>query len=160
MSGDASFADGAERPLRLKAETADDLQVMSALVQDALTTPAETAWMPRRRRFSLLINRFRWEDAARAERRGRPFERVQTMLVIDDVHRARSSGLDPGDREVVVSILALEFEPGPDGSGTVRLVLSGDGELALDVECLNVSLTDVARPHLAKSPRPPRHSEV
>ena len=69
MSGDASFADGAERPLRLKAETADDLQVMSALVQDALTTPAETAWMTRRRRFSLLINRFRWEDAARAESR-------------------------------------------------------------------------------------------
>ena len=36
MNDDAKFEDGVERPLRLIAVDAEDLQVLSALVQDAV----------------------------------------------------------------------------------------------------------------------------
>ncbi len=148
---DARFEDGAERPLRLRAETPEDLPVLSALLQDAVAQTSEIAWTRRQRRFALLVNRFRWEDAPAAERQGRPFERVQAVLAIDSVLAARSNGVDPGDRDLVLELLALVFDPGEDGTGTVRLVLAGDGEIALDVECLDVSLTDVTRPYEARS---------
>lgn len=154
---DARFEDAGERPLRLRAETAEDVAVLSALVQDAVATIGDTAWMPRRRRFGLLLSRFRWEDAAAAERAGRPFERVRALLTVDGALRARASGIDPRARDVVISVLAVGFEPGADGAGIVRLTLAGDGEIALDVECLDVSLTDVARPHLAIAGAAPRH---
>jgi hypothetical protein len=148
---DARFADGAERPLRLRAGGADDLSVISALVQDAVVPTSEIAWAKRHRRFVVLLNRFRWEDAPAAERQKRPFERVRALLTVEGVLRARTSGIDPADRDLVLEILALAFEPGTDGAGTLRLIVAGDGEIALDVECLDVSLTDVTRPYEARS---------
>jgi hypothetical protein len=157
MTEDARFEDGVERPLRLRAETAEDLPVLAALLQDAVTQTTDIAWARRRRRFSLLLNRFRWEDAPAAERQGRPFERVRAVLTVDSVLAARTSGIDPKDRDLVLELLTLAFDPGPDGTGTLRLVLSGDGEIALDVECLEVTLTDVTRPYLAHARTAPSH---
>jgi hypothetical protein len=148
---DARFEDGAERPLRLRAETADDLAVVSALVQDAVAQTSEISWAPRRRRFALLLNRFRWEDTPAAGRQGRPFERVQAVLTVEGVLRARGGGIDPRDRDLVLEVLALAFDPGADGAGTLRLILAGDGEIALEVECLDVRVADVTRPYVARS---------
>lgn len=159
MTGDARFEDGAERPLRLRAEAAEDLAVVSALLQDAVAQTAEIAWARRRRRFSLLVNRFRWEDAEDARRQGRPFERVRTLLMFDDVLAARSDGIDPADRETVLELLSIDFAPGEDGTGTIRLVFAGDGEIALDVECIDATLADVTRPYEAPSGRAPTHPE-
>jgi hypothetical protein len=151
MTEDARFEDGAERPLRLRAEAPEDLEVVSALLQDAIGQTADIAWSRKHRRFTLLLNRFRWEDAPAAERQGRPFERVRAILAVDSVLAARASGVDPRDRELVVELLALVFDPGKDGAGTLRLILAGDGEIALEVECLDVRLADVTRPYLARS---------
>jgi hypothetical protein len=157
MTGDARFEDGAERPVRLRAETPEDLGVMSALLQDAIAQTSEIAWSRKHRRFTLLLNRFRWEDAPAAERQGRPFERVRAILAVDSVLRARTSGVDPKDRDLVLELLALVFEPGAEGAGTLRLILAGDGEIALDVECLDARLADVTRPYAARSR--PSHAE-
>ena len=159
MSEDARFEDGAEAPLRLRAEGAEDLTVISALLQDAVGQSGDIAWMPRRRRLAMLVNRFRWEDAARAERQGRPVERVRAMLVIDGALRVRAGGIDPRARDLVLSLLALGFEPGEDGAGTLRLILAGDGEIAIDVEAIDVSLKDVTRPYAAPSGRRPSHPD-
>jgi Protein of unknown function (DUF2948) len=157
MSQDARFEDGVERPLRLRAESPEDLEVIAALVQDAVAQTSEIAWARRHHRFTLLINRFRWEDAAAAERQGRPFERVQALLNVAGVLGARASGVDPKDRDLVLSLLSLGFEPRTDGAGTLRIPLAGDGEIALEVECLDVSLTDVSRPYLARAHAAPKH---
>lgn len=157
MSADARFEDGAEAPVRLAAETAEDLGVISALVQDGIVAVGDVAWTPKRRRLSLLMRRFRWEDAPAAERQGRPFERVQALLTVGGALRTRASGVDPGDRDTALSLLAIDFAPGADGAGVVRLTLAGDGEIAIDVECLDVTLADVSRPYVAQAPRPPSH---
>jgi hypothetical protein len=159
VSGDARFEDGGERPLRLRAETPEDLAVVSALLQDAVAQTSEIAWARRHRRFAMLVNRFRWEDAEAARRQGRPFERVQAVLVVESVLAVRASGIDPADRDLVVSLLALEFKPGADGAGVLTLVLAGDGAIAVAVECLDVTLTDVTRPYVAPSGRAPAHPE-
>lgn len=159
MTEDARFEDGAERPLRLRAENVEDLQVLSTLLQDAVGQSGDIAWMPRRRRLALLVNRFRWEDAPRAERQGRPVERVRAVLVIDGALGVRANGMDPRDRDLVLSLLALSFEPGEDGTGTLRLTLSGYGEIAIDIETIEVSLRDVTRPYVAPSGRQPVHPD-
>lgn len=159
MTDDARFEDGAERPLRLRAEDAEDLSVMAALVQDAVLTGADIGYDRARRRFSLLLNRFRWEDRAAAERRGREFERVRAILAFDDVQKAAHQGLDQKDADTVLSLLTLAFEPGEDGTGRVVLTFSGDGAVALDVEAVNAVLQDVTRPYAAPSGKAPRHPD-
>lgn len=157
MSVDATFEDGAERPLNLTAADAEDLQVISTLVQDAILPVTEMKYQSAARRFALLINRFRWEDKTAAERLGRAYERVQAVLAIDDVQAVRTQGFDRNDSDLVLSVLSIAFEPGDDGEGQVVLTLAGDGAIALDVECLNISLRDVTRPYIAPSRKAPEH---
>ncbi len=156
---DARFEDADEAPLRLRAETVEDLPVLSALVQDAVAQSSEISWMPKHHRLALLLNRFRWEDRETAERQGRPFERVQSVLVIDGVEKVEASGLDPADKSLVMSLLSLEFEPGADGAGAVMLVFSGDGAIRAGVECLDIRLQDVSKPYLARARTAPYHPE-
>lgn len=157
MSRDARFEEGGERPLRLMAQDAEDLQVLSALVQDAVFQRNEARWLKGERRFALLVNRFRWEDLPVAERTGRSFERVRSVLSVEDVLRVQASGLEEVDGETVLSILALTWTPGEDGTGTVELTLAGDGAIRVEVEALEVILRDVTRPYRAPSGMAPRH---
>ncbi len=159
MIEDATFEDGGERPLRLLARDPDDLQVISALTQDAVFPITEMRWQKRHRRFALLINRFRWEDHGQATARQRQVERVQSVLAFSDVDKVRAQGVDRGDDDLVLSLLSVSFEPGEDGTGRVLLTLAGDGALALDVEALEVTLEDVTRPYAAPSQHAPEHPE-
>jgi len=156
MSVDASFEDGTEKPLRLVAMDDEDLKVLSALCQDAVFPATEMQWQPRQRRFGLLLNRFRWEDIPVADRAGRKPERVQSVLAIEDVLRVSSQGVDRNDADIVLSLLAVEFDA--EGSA-VLLTLAGDGAIRLVVDDLEVALRDVTRPYAAVSGKVPDHPE-
>ena len=157
MTRDARFDDGAERPVFLAATETEGLQVISALAQDAVFPASEMRWQPSRRRFAVLLNRFRWEDKPAAERQGRHYERVQALLVVDDVRRVQSQGIDRADPALVLSLLALTWEPGADPAGRLTLTLAGDGAIALHADCLDVTLRDVTRPYVAPSGKAPAH---
>ncbi len=154
---DARFEDGGDAPLRLRALDADDLTVLSALVQDAVFPASEMIWTRKKRRFALLLNRFRWEDVSRAGTRARPVERVQSVLLVEDVTAVQSQGVARGDADTVLSLLSVAFEPGADGTGRVLMTLAGDGAVALEVEALEVVLKDVTRPYVAPSRKTPDH---
>lgn len=156
MTEDARFEDAGERPLNLGALDTEDLQVISALVQDAVLPVTEISWQASQRRLGLLVNRLRREDAGVQAQR-RPVERVQSLLVVDHVLGMSSQGVDRADKDMVLSILSVTFEAGEDGAGHVLLTLAGDGVLRASVEALEVSLRDVTRPYLAPSRKEPNH---
>ncbi len=154
---DARFEDGGEAPLRLVAQDAEDLKVISTLLQDAVLPVTEMTFDARRRRFALLLNRFRWEDRAEAENLGRSYERVRSLLVVEDVRKVQTTGFDRADGDLVLSLLSMEFVPGDDGTGRLTLTLAGDGAIALEVEALDLRLDDVTRPYRAPSGKVPKH---
>ncbi|SLN55749.1 hypothetical protein PEL8287_02981 [Roseovarius litorisediminis] len=155
MNNDATFEDGREAPLNLGAFDPEDLQVISSLLQDAIFPITEMTWRSGQRCFALLLNRFRWEDPGRG--RHAP-ERVQSLLVIDNVLGVASQGIDRQDREMILSLLAVTFEPGEEGAGHVLLTLAGDGAIRLEIEALEVTLKDVTRPYIAPSGKIPDHN--
>lgn len=156
MTEDARFEEGGEAPVNLGAFDVEDLQVLSSLVQDAVFPASEMAWRPRERRFALLLNRFRWEDSGR-DRHGA--ERVRAVLAVDNVLHVASQGIDRRDKDLVLSLLSVTFEPGEDGTGQVLLTLAGDGAIRLTVEALEVTLKDVTRPYRAPSGKVPDHGD-
>jgi len=158
---DATFEDGAEKPLRLKALDVDDLSVIAGFVQDAVFPASEIKWDRKARRFAILLNRFRWEDAARAETRARDYERVQSVLMIEDAVKVQSQGVpslgNATDSDTVFSLLTLAFQASDDGSGFIELTLAGDGAIRVQVEALEIVLKDVTRPYTAPSKSKPSH---
>jgi hypothetical protein len=157
MTEDARFEDGGEKPLNLGALDAEDLQVISSLLQDAVFPVTEIRWQASKRRLGLLVNRIRWEDVETAKRRGRPVERVQSLLVIENVLGMASQGVDRSDRDTILQVLSLSFEPEQAPEGYVVLTLAGDGAVRAHVEALEVALRDVTRPYLAPSGKLPDH---
>lgn len=151
MTTDASFQDGAEQAVRLVAATADDLAVISALAQDAVCKVGRIQYMPRLRRFSFMVYRFRWEDKISAEKQKRSFERVSSALIVDDVMGVKATGVDQSDAEFVFNILGIEFAPGEDGAGAVTIRCSGGATFIFKVEALNITLTDLTQPWAASA---------
>jgi len=158
---DARFADAplSDRPLRLRAESAEDLAVISSLVQDAVGKAGDIAWMQGKRRLVVLLNRFRWEDSAGAEQARRPFERVRSAVTVDSVLGVRARGVDPGRRDQVFDLLAIVFEPAEGCAGTLILTMAGGAEFAVEVECLELTLADLTRPWAAKAGKAPEHGD-
>ena len=155
---DARFEDAGEPPLRLRACDRDDLNVVSMFVQDAVFTRGETSWNPARREFAALLSRFRWESQVEGTRpRQRP-ERVRSVLRISDILDFSTSDLLDPSAPDVFSCLELRFSPDADLAGKLTLILSGDREIVMEVECIEVSLTDVTSPYPAASKHLPDHS--
>ena len=125
--------------LTLAAEDAADLEIISARLQDAVAKIKDLVFLPKRRRFAALFNRFQWES-------GRGDLRVRSGLHFDGVLAVRSQNLKRGAPEAVVSLLAIKYSANgaDDPSGTVELVFSGGGTLRLEVECIDAGLTDVS----------------
>lgn len=159
---DASFADGNPENthrLALRAEDVEGLAVISALMQDAVGKTVDTAWMPTRRIFALVVNRFRWEqqDDAAAESVPEPWERCRCGLHAENVLAVRATGFDPDKAQEAFELLAVTFEPGEDGTGIVRLDCSGGAVFALEVEALDVRMADMEA--VWKTATKPQHDE-
>ena len=156
MTEDAKFEDGREKPLNIGALDTDDLNIVSSLTQDAVFPITEMKWDAKSRRFGLLLNRFRWEDAGKG--RHAP-ERVQSVLAFDYVQSVASQGIDRSDKDMILSLLSVTFEPGEDCAGDVILTLAGDGGIRLRVEAIEATLKDVTRPYVAPSKSAPHHDD-
>lgn len=127
--------------LKLLALDTDDLGIVSAHMQDAVFKLSDVQWSASEKIFSLAANRFDWEKAGEKKK---GFERHRAALVLKRVEAIRSTGIDRNRKDDVLSLLAVRFMPkgeGPDG--TVELLLSGGGTIALDVECIEVALADI-----------------
>lgn len=141
--------------LKLMAEDAEDLDIIGAAVQDALLRMGDLNFDPKARRFTAMLNRFRWETA----KEGGPYERVRAALSFESVLGVKSRRVRPDADEAVASILSIGFIPDqePPG-GIVRLMLAGGGEIAIDVECLDAVLVDMGEAW--RTPRKPDHEKM
>ncbi len=130
------------RALRLIAEDAADLEVISSAVQDAVLKAENLKYDRKRRRFTLELNRFQWEEAT--SKRG-PQSRVRTLLAFDGVLHVKTRAVNKIDPDMVFSVLSVSFSPAdePPG-GTLSILFAGDGELALEVETIDATLLDSA----------------
>jgi hypothetical protein len=130
--------------LRLVAADAEDLEVISARLQDAVLKLKDTAWQPKKRRFAAVVNRLQWENGGKS--------RVRAGLHFDGVLKVQSSKVKLGAEEAVIDLLAARFTPngGEDPGGVIELVLAGGGAIRLTVECIDAELADLTAPWAAR----------
>lgn len=148
--------------LKLAALDKDDLDVLSAHLQDAILTVGDLKYLPGEQRFLATVNRFTWEKKKKVGKifgigsvPGLVKERRRAALHFERVTKARSSQIRQDAKEGVLSLLSLQFtpagDPDVDPSGSVELVFSGGGTIRLDVECIEAQLTDLGAGWATKS---------
>jgi hypothetical protein len=136
-------------PLRLLAQDAEDLAVISAAMQDAVAKVGEITYEPKARLLTIGFNRYRWESAES--------ERVRSGLQLGGVLTVQTRKIRRGARDGVLEVLAVTFEPGEAPGGVVTISCAGGGDVRAVVECVDAILADVSEPW--PTPRTPTHGE-
>jgi hypothetical protein len=139
------------QPLRLLADDAEDLKILSAALQDAVCTIGDISYEPSARRLTVSVNRFRWETAQPV----REGERVRAALQFGGVLSVQAHRLRREAEQAVLSLLSIDFTPGDAPAGAVALNFAGGGVLKVQVECLDAVLADLSKPWSAR--RRPSH---
>ena len=126
--------------LRLLALDADDLAVISAALQDAITHIGDIRWEKGQRRLTIVFNRLRWEAGEG------PRERVRAAIQLGCVLSVKARNLRPEPKDAVLQLLAITFEETEGPAGVVRFAFADGGDLAAEVECVDAALADLSTP--------------
>lgn len=148
--------------LKLIAFDDEDLSIIGAHLQDAVIRVEDMAFLKADRRFAVVLNRFDWTLAAKslaakpkAKKPGR-FVRRRAGVRVEHVTGAQVSGIDLLQRDQVLSLLTLTFEPSETPQGTILLTFAGGGRIRLEVDCIEAALTDLGAAW--ETPRKPEHA--
>jgi len=134
--------DGSGAALKLRAEDADDLSVMSACLQDALVAIRDLAYVPEERTFLLVANRFRWESGRRPAPGETGHQRILCGIRFSAVDGVSYSGFRRSEDDRILSLLAIR----PGEAGMIRLEFSGGAAIRLEVTRILCHAQDLGDP--------------
>ena len=140
--------------LKLRAEDADDLAVLSATLQDAVVAVRDLAYLADQRQFVLVASRFCWER--RRESRRAPFERILCAITFEGVAAASYRGFRRVEEDRILSLLSIRFRSGSP-HGAVHLDFSGGAAIRLEADRIACRSRDFGEPW--PTPWRPRHDE-
>ena len=127
-------------PVKFVALDRDDLEVVSAHLQDALVKVADVIWRPKERRLVVALSRFDWLSA---EGTKPELRRCRSALRFERVNSCKCRSVNPAGKDAVLNLLAVEFAETDAPAGVVTLTFSGGGVLRLEIECLECELADL-----------------
>ena len=136
------------RNLKLIANSDEDLRVISAHLQDSIVSTKDVANLKKNRIFLMQLNRFMWEDVEKGVFRKN--KRVRTVLKFDNVIKVLSKKINQNNTNKFLDFLAIESRQMTDKTYEVKLIFSGDSEIKINVEVIEVTLDDQGSPWESK----------
>jgi len=138
-------------PLKLIAQTEEDLAILSSLLQDTTIRVGDIAWLPKEKRFACVGNRYRWEKKHRFFKpKG---ERVRTAFHLSGIEKVQLHSVSLSDAETVLDLLNIDAQKNDTGYSLI-LNFSGGAAIRLQTEAIDAVATDlsesweaIARPH-------------
>jgi len=127
--------------LKLRAEDAEDLAVVSACLQDALVPVRDLAYVPEDRTFLLVANRFRWENGLSPAPGEAAYERTLCGITFSEVAAVSYNGFRRTEDSRILSLLAIRPE-----DGAVHLEFSGGATIRLEVARILCLAKDLGEP--------------
>lgn len=133
------------KSLRLRAEDAEDLAVISACLQDALVAVRDLAYDPSARCFMLVANRFRWEGRAARADAGAALERIYCGITFDAIDGVAYRGFQRTEEDRILSLLAIRSKTAPTGV-TIELEFAGEATIRLSAPTISCRASDFGEP--------------
>ena len=128
--------------LALNARSQDDMEIISALLQDSISRITNISWQKKKYRFSMFVYRFRWELLPIGKLGSISFSRVNTVLIFDGVLQVSSLGIKNALANDVLSLLRMDLKSYKDFD-EIKLTFSGNIFIKLRVEFLDIRLKDL-----------------
>lgn len=141
--------------LRLRAEDIEDLTILSAYLQDAITMMGDIVYQSKSRRFVMMLNRYVWENRCPETGQvlpnmGIPCSRIRTGLYFDDVLGISSQNISTTLKDHPLELLAIEAWQRDDKTFHTDFIFSGKGVIRLECEMISVHMEDIGEAWPAK----------
>ena len=142
--------------LKLIARTDEDLMVISAHLQDSITSIENIANLKKNKIFLMQLNRFMWEDVEKGVFRKN--KRIRTILKFENVIEVNSKNISQKNKDKFLDFLAIESSQMPDKNYEMKLIFSGDSIIKIVSEVIEVTLDDQGEPWDTKNK--PKHKTL
>lgn len=126
-------------PLKLRAEDAHDLHVMSACLQDSLMPATAMSYDEEKKEFTLLANRFCWEVDPHLHEGIPLYARVHAGLHFSNVHTVRRRNLKRHTSPHILSLMCLYAGIEKE----IHLIFSEGEQICLHVDQISCHLMDL-----------------
>ena len=131
--------------LKLRAEDAGDLAVISACLEDAVFAVGEMAFEPADNRFAAVFVR-RCREAA-----GGPAGQAKAAIHFDDVCAVKLRGIDRAEPARLLTLAGIFVELGQSAT-VVRLLFQDGGEIWIEAGRLACHFQDLEEPRMGSAP--------
>lgn len=138
--------------LKLKAVAAEDVEVVSALLQDGLVAAADLRYLAEEACFVMLVNRYCWEQSS-ADDAAQP-QRCMCGLKVSAVTQVRQRGLTDQTNQFY-NLLSITYE---EAMKRLTFTFSDGYGIRLAVDEVAMLAQDMADPHPGFAR--PQHSDV
>ena len=139
--------------LKLSAKTNEDLKVISAHLQDAITQSANIVHLKKNRMVLLQFNRFLWDDVETGVFRKN--KRILSILKFENVISVYSRNLNQKKKDDFLDFLAIESKLLSDKSHNIILHFAGNKLIKINSEVIDCFLDDQGEPWETKNK--PKH---
>ena len=121
--------------LKLLAQSAEGLAVISAALQDAIVRVGGIRFDAPAQTLTLIASRYRHELGEG--------KRVRAGLRLNNILSMQAKGIDRSDPEAFLVLLSITFEAGENApEGIISLIFAGGGELRARADFTEVRLVD------------------
>ncbi|MBX2804788.1 MAG: DUF2948 family protein [Hyphomicrobiales bacterium] len=125
--------------LKLIALDQEDLQIISAHLQDAIVRVDEMAYLPNEKRFVAILSRFDWTSEDNGF-----YDRRQAALRFEKIQSAQYKAIPLNSSEgIALELLAIDHEVTDGVGGHITLVFAGGGAIRLAADCVEAELRDL-----------------
>ena len=135
--------------LKLNATTVEDLKVISAHLQDAITQPGNIVHLKKNRILLIQLNRFMWEDIEKGVFRKN--KRILCILKFENVTSVYSKNLNQKEKDKFLDFLAIESKILSDKNYEIILHFAGDKLIKVNSEVIDCFLDDQGEPWETKN---------
>ena len=142
--------------LKLIARTEQDLNVVSAHLQDSIANISDIANLEKNKIFLMQLNRFMWEDVEKGIFRKN--KRIRTILKFENVLKVHAKNINQSKKDKFLDFLAIETIKMPDNNYEMKVVFAGDSIIKIISEVIEVTLDDQGSAWETKNM--PKHKEI
>tara|TARA_B100001123_G_C15307502_1_gene1023199 strand:+ start:2254 stop:2703 length:450 start_codon:yes stop_codon:yes gene_type:complete len=139
--------------LKLIGKNKEDLQVISAYIQDSVTTVKDIVYLKKNRSFVMIVNRFMWEDIERGVFREN--KRIRCAIKFEEVLKVKSKNINQKNKNKILECLAINQKLVFDNLFKLDIVFAGDSLITIISEAIEVVMHDLGDPWNVK--HVPRH---
>ena len=138
--------------LKLKAQDHDDLTIISAYLQDAVTVVGDFNFDPKARIFAMMVNRYQWEEEPKPGDcdTGECCQRIRTGCHFENIIRVSSQNIPQKNKKHVLELLTIETSELENNNIAIDLIFAAEGLMRLEAELVEASMQDIGDPYPAK----------